>query len=332
MTRTLTSSAGVSNRTTVWAAREMLSFSRPVVVLDLFGLTKEMPANKGQTITFRRAKPFSAATTPLQEGITPTAIAFAYEDVTGTLKQYGMLVEITDAIEDTSEDPVLKDATEQCGENMGRTMEALRWGVLRAGTSVIYANGAARDAVNTAISLNKIRAAIRSLKAQKAMPITKILSPAVNYGTSAVEAAFVAVAHTDVESDIRNLAGFVPVAKYGSRAVLHETEIGTVESVRFLLSPDLESFPDAGGDKGSMVSTTGTKADVYPVLIFGKEAYASVPLRGKTAVSPTILRPGVIDKSDPLGQRGYVGWKTWFLALITNQSWMTRLECAVTAL
>ena len=65
---------------------------------------------------------------------------------------------------------------------------------------------------------------------------------------------------------------------------------------------------------------------------FGKEAYGTVPLRGQGAVEPTVLRPGVKDKADPLGQRGYVGWKTWFTAVILNQVWMARLECGVTAL
>ena len=94
--------------------------------------------------------------------------------------------------------------------------------------------------------------------------------------------------------------------------------------------------PDAGGAKAgsgtTMVSTTGTSADIYPMLFFGKEAYGTVPLRGQGAVEPTVLRPGVKDKADPLGQRGYVGWKTWFTAVILNQVWMARLECGVTAL
>ncbi|KKL70933.1 hypothetical protein LCGC14_2099990, partial [marine sediment metagenome] len=37
-------------------------------------------------------------------------------------------------------------------------------------------------------------------------------------------------------------------------------------------------------------------------------------------------------KSDPLGQRGYVGWKTWHAIVILNQVWMARLEVCVTDL
>ena len=41
-----------------------------------------------------------------------------------------------------------------------------------------------------------------------------------------------AITHTDVAADIRGLAGFVPVAKYGSRKPISEFEIGSVEDVR----------------------------------------------------------------------------------------------------
>lgn len=328
--------AGVSPRTNVYAERQMLKHAMPIRVLDKFGQLRPMPKNKTQTIKFRRPKIFTAATIPLVEGVTPSATAFAYEDVQVTIKQYGQVVEITDVIEDTHEDPVLNDATVQAGENIGRTMEALDWGVLRAGTNVFFTNGTQRNNVNTPIVLAKQRAVMRSLKAQKSYKITRILSASVNYGTSAIEASYIAVNHTDVEQDVRNMAGFIPVADYGNRSPVSEYELGTVEDTRYICSPDLDSFQDEGGTyNGSgddMVTNLGSSADIYPILYLGKEAYGIVPLRGQGAVSPTILRPGAKSKSDPLGQRGYVGWKTWHAAVILNQVWMARLEAAVTAL
>jgi N4-gp56 family major capsid protein len=323
---------GISPRTNVYAERTMLKHAKPVMVLEKLGLTKPMPKNKTDTIRFRRPRIFSAATTPLLEGVTPTETQFSYEDVSATLRQYGQVVVITDKIEDLHEDPVLNDASVQAGENIGRTIEALNYGVIRAGTSVYYANGTARTDVNTPITLAKQRAVLRSLKAQKAEKITRSLSPSSDYGTRAVEAAYVAVAHTDVESDIRNLPGFTTIAAYGTRSPISEYEIGSVEDVRYMLSPDLNPFLDAGGAKGTMVSTGGTSADVYPIVYFGQDAWGMVALRGQGTVSPTIIPVGQKTKDDPLGQRGYIGWKTWHAALILNQAWMSRLEVAVTAL
>ncbi len=336
MTTTAYSSGGVSPRTNVWAAREMLKHAGPVIVLSKFGQTKPMPQNKTETVKFRRPVVFEAQTVPLQEGVTPTATAFRYEDVTATLRQYGQVIEVTDKIEDLHEDPVIADASMQAGENIGRTMEQITYGVVKAGTSVYYSNGSARTSVNQPIALAKIRAVVRGLQAQKAMRLTQVLDGGVKYATMPIEASWVAVGHTDLENDIRDLPGFIPVASYGSRRVVHEYELGSVENIRFVLSPDLAPITDGGGTYNgsgtSMVSTSGTSADVYPVLVFGKEAYGTVPLRGKGSVQPSIIRPNVASKSDPLGQRGYIGWKSWFTAVRLNELWMARLEVAATAL
>src|SRR3990167_1689511 len=101
MTMTTSTGAGVSQRTNVYAERQMLRHAGPVMVLDKWGMTRPMPKNKSTVIKFRRPRVFSAVTTPLTEGVTPSATQFQYEDVSATLRQYGMLVEITDVIEDT---------------------------------------------------------------------------------------------------------------------------------------------------------------------------------------------------------------------------------------
>jgi hypothetical protein len=56
---------------------------------------------------------------------------------------------------------------------------------------------------------------------------------------SAIEAGFIVFCHTDLEPDIRDLPGFVPVAKYGQRSVINEYELGSVERFRFITSPEL---------------------------------------------------------------------------------------------
>lgn len=336
MTTTRSTDSGISQRTNVYAAREMLKYAAVVVVLDRFGLTRPMPKNKGSVVKFRRSNVFTAADTPLQEGVTPSATQFSYTDVQATLSQYGQVVEITDVIEDTHEDPVLNDAVKQLGENVGRTIEKITYGVVKAGTSVFYANGTARTDVNTPVTVAKLRAVVRELDRQKAMLHTRILDGSEMYATKPIEASWVAVCHTDLKNDIRNLPGFTPTAEYGTRTLVHPREFGSVEEIRFVTSPDLASWADGGGAKGgsgtNMYSTSGTSADVYPILVFGREAYGTVPLRGYGAVEPSIIPASQKTKDDPLGQRGYAGWKTYYTAKILNESWMSRLEVAATDL
>jgi N4-gp56 family major capsid protein len=332
MAITKSTDTGVVQRTNAYAAVQMLKHAGPTMVLGKFGMNKPIPQNKSTTIKFRRPVVFTAATTPLVEGVTPSTTGFSYEDVSVSIKQYGQVIGTTDVIKYTHEDPVLNDISEQAGENIGRTIEALNYGVLKGGTNVFYANGTGRGDVNTAITLTKQRAVTRALKAQKAMKISKMLGASVNISTEPVEAAYVAVAHTDLEADLRGLSGFIPVAEYAQAKPLCPEEIGRVEDVRYILSADLGSIADAGDTKGSMVSTTGTDADVYPVLYFGREAFGTVALKGKDAVSPSIIPVDEKTKDDPLGQRGYVGWKTWHACVILNEAWMARLEVACTDL
>lgn len=331
-----TTYGSISQRTAAWVAREMLSHAEPVLVLSKFGASKPLPMNRAKSVKFRRPIPFAAipASQLLAEGVTPTPIQLNYEDVSLTLNQYGGLVRITDVVHDLAEDPVLKDAAMLSGEQAAETIENIVWGAVRAGTSVIYNNGTARNQVNTVLLLTKLRLAVRTLRSNRARPITRIMDSSPNWNTRAVEGGFVGIGHTDLENDIRNLAGFIPVADYGSRQPLCPEELGTVESIRIILSPVLTAFADAGGTAATngTVTTSATNSDVYPFLVVSREAYGLVALKGKYAIEPTVINPGVKEKADPLGQVGYVGWKTYFNATILNERWIQRIEVAAKAL
>jgi N4-gp56 family major capsid protein len=327
--RNATTTSDISNRTAAYAAAEFLRRAIPFLVFELFGQSYELPTNSTKVMKFRRYEALDATPNALTEGVTPAGKTLTTTDVTATLSQYGDLVTITDVINDTNEDNTLKQAIEVLGEQAAEMLERVRFGILKAGTNVYYANGSARDAVNTALTLTLQRKITRFLKGQKATQITKILRSTPSYGTEAVAPSFVAICHPNCETDIRSMTGFKDVVDYGSMSSW-PNEIGSVEGVRYVYSTIIEPWADAGGDKGLMMSTTGTKADVYPVLYVAKEAYGIVPLKGRAAVSPMVLNPNIARGGDPLGQRGSVAWKTMQTAVILNQAWIVRAEVAVT--
>jgi len=199
---------------------------------------------------------------------------------------------------------------------------------------VIYGAAAdtARSDVNDPITTPIQRSATRFLSAQRGRKITSKMGSTVQWGAEPVDAAYIGFGHTDLDSDIRDMTGYVPVEKYGSMKPL-PYECGKVETVRYVLTPLLEPFQGAGSATlNGMVADDSTNVDVYPIVIIAKEAYGCIPLRGAGAIHPTVINPGTVDKSDPLGQRGYVGWKTWFVAVVLNQAWMVRLEVGATDL
>jgi N4-gp56 family major capsid protein len=164
--------------------------------------------------------------------------------------------------------------------------------VLKAGTNVFYANGVAgRANVVAPISLADQRRVTTGLNRQNAKKISSVVASTPDYNTKSVEAAYMAVCHPDLETDIRSMAGFKPVADYGPHTSPFEGEIGSVEQVRYLTSTVIAPWQDAGGTAGANRSTGGTNADVYPILFFGRDAFGMVPLKGKSAMTPMVVNP-----------------------------------------
>lgn len=344
----VTSYGDISPAVAAYSVVRMLKRAMPYLHLEKFGQTYVLPTNSTQTAKFRRyflsgaggsagtSTPGSAfyipvAITPLVEGVTPTGTKLANQDYTVTLAQYGDFVTITDVIEDTHTDPVLREATDLLGEQAAMTVETLRFNVLKAGTNVFYGNAVAgRVNVVTAISLADQRRVTTALNRQNAKKITQVIASTADYNTKSVEAAYMAVVHPDLETDIRSMSGFKPVADYGPHTSPMEGELGSVEQVRYLASTVIAPWADAGGAKGVMRSTSGTNADVYPVLVFGRDAFGIVPLKGKSSMTPMVVNPKPA-AGDPLGQRGTVGWKLWNATVILQEAFMARLEVAATA-
>jgi N4-gp56 family major capsid protein len=332
----------------------MLEHAQPITVLGDFGTQREMPQNSTDTLVFRRTLPFGASAagttientsryvgTPditasnfvLAEGVTPNSNTISFQDVSVQLQQYGVLFKYSSKTEQLYEDDIPGEMVKLTGETLAEVMEQVRYGVLKAGSTVIYANGSSRSAVNTAISLNAIRKAARTLESNRARRVTSRLAPGVNFGTRAVQPAYVVFCHTDAVSDIRNLPGFTRVEEYGSFKPIHDREVGACEDFRFVSSPLLKSFLASGSATiNGMLSVGAANVDVYPFIVIGEDAWGQVALKGMSAIKPVVLKASQTNHANPLGQFGYVGASTWFATVRLNDAWMARIEAGVTAL
>jgi N4-gp56 family major capsid protein len=324
----------ISPRVGIFAVANFLANAEPQLVLEKFAMVTDVPKNKGLAIKFRRPVVFDVSTVSLTEGVTPAPQVLEYEDVTVNLAQYGAWVPFTDVIADTHEDPNLRAMTEECGKQAASTKEAILWGVLRGGTSVIYSGTAnSRGTVNAPLDEDDLRSSVRELKANHCKKITKRLSASPNIATEPVNAAYIAVGHTNLEADVRDLSGFVPVEKYSNFNPVSEHEIGKVEEIRIILTPHLEPFFGQGSGTTTGVLNNGANVDVYPLIVFGQDAYGVTPLKGGSSANIAVKNPKMGESyEDPLGQRGFVSWKMWFAAVRLNEQWMTRIECAASAL
>lgn len=332
---------------------EILAHAAPVEVLGMTGQIKKMPKNTADNVTFRRWLPFGgtdnvwitgsnvgtfASNHQTTEGVTPSADTITATDITVTLQQYACLYAVTDKTVDLYEDDVPAEMKRQTGERMGLVREMIRYGVLKGATNKFYAGGTSYATVDETLSLNLLRKVARDLLGKHAKQITSILAASPNFNTAPVEAGFLVFCHTDMEPAIRDLPGFKHVSEYGQRKVMNENEIGSCERFRFIMSPELAAW--LGSDatyRGAAVGATGLQStssyvDNYPCIVVAEDAWGDVALRGAESFDVTWQAPGQKDKSDPLGQRGYIGAKFYSAATVLNQGYMAVVVAGTPAL
>lgn len=323
--------SGISGTVAAKLEKQALRHAQPHLVLAIGAKKFSLPKNNTKTLRCRRAVPYSAATTALTEGTAPSATALSYVEVDLPLLQYGAFTRVTDVLIDLHTTPILSDINQLNSEQAAKTKEALLWGILQGATVTYWSGGTSTATVDEPISLSIARKAVRTLNSNKAKKFTQIVKGGVKENTYPVEAAYICFAHTDAAADIRDMAGFVPVSRYGSQKPIHEMELGSVEDVRYVVSADLTPNADAGGAKaggsaGEQISTTGTSTDVYSAIFVGMDAYGCLNLAGKGVYTPVVVPVGAPSKSDPLSQQGSVGWKMYSAEKVLNSDWVVVLE------
>ena len=336
----------IASRNLIRAEMKMLKHVEPIQVLGSFGDQKTQPLNKTDTVVFRRLKPFNATAveTPditaanfvTSEGVTPTANTISYTDVTATLSQYAVLFKFSSKAQLLYEDNIPDDMSKLTGETMAEIAELVAYGQIKAGSSVIYANGTTRLGLNSAISLNKLRLAARTLETNRGKKVTSAIKSGPDFGVSSVEESYIVFIHTDISADIRDLAGFTKRVDYGTAIKpVHKREIGACEEFRFVTSPLFAPYLATGaGDDSTMVSAGSSANDVYPSIIMAESAWGHISLKGHgyTGISPTVIPASVKNHANPSGMFGFVGADFWYTAVRLNENMMIRLESCATEL
>lgn len=305
--------------------RTLLLRAVPLFVHTRWAQVRDIPRKAGTTtVKFRRYGNLTAATTTLSEGITPTGSSLSVTDITATCLQYGDFITITDVLDYSSQDPVLMEAAEILGDQTGDTLDQLTRDVLNAGTNVYY--GGTGHTLRTQVAAGEIitdtlvKKAVRLLKNNKARRMTKMVNATTGYNTTPLNASYVGITHPNVTYDLKGVTGWTSVEKYASTNGLMDGEVGKVDEVRFVESPNAKVFT-AGGAASN---------DVYSTLIFGSDAYGTTRISGE-AIKNIVKPLGSAGTADPLDQRATSGWKATFVAKILNDAFLVRLETAVSA-
>lgn len=299
-----TSTEGVSillkevlNRTILKAAKEKNVFNQ-------FGQSVKIPKGKTKVLSFDRAQPLDVSTTALTEGVTPAGDKLTLERITATPMQYGHYIAVTDEFDFFKHDPSpeLLKKTELLADQMASTFDLLTLNVLKSGTNVQYAGGKksiAEIAATDKITVQEVMKAVRTLKANKAEPISGndyvcIIDPYLAY---------------DLMGDDR----WQKVKEYDP-SDMYKGEIGKLFGVRFVDTTQNMELEESEKE--------GNSAKLHRAFFFGKNAYGSTNNKGNCE---TIVQPA----TDPLHQVSTIGWKGHHVAKILTNEWMVEFIGAV---
>ena len=303
-----TAGEGLSVEMKTFYSDYLIDNAKPNLVHDQFGQKHPIPQGSGKTIEFRRFIPFSKATTPLKEGVTPDGGKLEVTNLTATVQQYGHYVTLSDVVQLTAIDILLVETTELLGAQAGVTLDTITREVLNGGTSVIYSNGKENRADLTGadkLTVDDIFRAARFLKNQNAPKI---------------DGSYVAIVHPDVAYDLMRNEEWIDVHKYTDNVEdVYEGEIGKIGGVRFVESTEAKKFEGEGSGE----------RDVYSTLVLGAKAYGVTEVTGG-GLQHIVKQLGSGGTSDPLDQRGTAGWKAIKTAERLVENYMVRIESGCT--
>ena len=331
---------------------KMLPIAQKHLTFARFAQKDSKGTGEGNTIRHRRYKKFPINTTPLGEGVTPDFDTLESEVISHSIRQYGRYTPVTDLMELLGQDPYISIISDRQAIQAAETMDMLAYKHFRTPANVIYTNDGSvaggvsnvavtqRDNVNGILSPTgkEFDQAIRFLENNDAVKMTEMLSASPDVATEPIRAGFIAICHPNLRYDLEKIDGFVPVEKYASGDVM-DFEMGSYNGIRFISTTQAVPF-DRNGDlstgagatphANTSVLATSSKTDVYPIVIFARDSVGTATIGGMDSIVPKVVRP-TPSGTDPLGQRGTVGYTFMFGSIILNEDWMISIETAASA-
>lgn len=246
----------------------------------------------------------------LTEGIPPVSKNLTITEVNAELKQYGDWIKISDLAETVSVDGMMVHAAEALGEYEGQKLHRVMLYALEATTNFQYGDGtvAAENLITAGMKLSApiIRKLVRTMK--------------VNNAARFPDGFYHMIVDPFVGMDLLTDPEFVDLAKYNGGMAqdgginLLTGEVGKGWGVRFKEANELLTGAGFGGIK------------TFHNILYGPNGFGMLDLAGMAVrkIDPRTNRGIAIysqpvnspDKSDPLGQVGFVSCKVAFNGIV----------------
>jgi N4-gp56 family major capsid protein len=261
-------------------------------------------------------------------------VGFVRKEISGSFTSFGFFHEWTKEARDFDTDAELAMHVnrELMNGAVEMTEDALQIDLLNAAGLVRYAGAATTNATldtGMIVTYSDLMRLSIDLDNNRTPKDTTLITGSRMTDTKTIDSARVMFVGSEMlptlraMKDLHNQPAFIPVRMYGDATTLLTGEVGTVDQFRIVVVPEMLKWAGAGATSSdASYFKTGTKYDVFPMLVVGKESFTTIGFQtdGKSVKFNTITKePGesTATTANPYGNTGFssIQWYYGFLAM-----------------
>lgn len=297
-----------------------LQFSEDLLSTPMFNLIHSFgcdrhyaESNIGKTTRMSRYERLSTNGGQLDgSGIDPAPEVPVRTDVDATMEIYAKTIVINEQVTLYENDKVLTKFTALCGQWLREKEDLLMRDLYSSSVSYLNATGGVDGDQPSEITRKDINNIERILLNNDARTMLEGIDADLKFGTAPTRDAFIALANTNITTDLQNVSGVLLKNAYPDQVGLRPEEYCSVSRFRFFVSSRAAVIPNA--------SLLGN--NVYTIPMYGLEAAAKIEQNNYTAVLG--YRPPFVVSS--VAQNSQLYAKFAIARAITNQNWISGLN------
>lgn len=312
-------------------SKKLLTTAIQETVLDQFAWTVPLPKNAGaKIISFFRRTPsannssglVSAVQTLAEGSPIATFTDFTLDRIDVSMVQYGEATKVTDILTMTQLFDALNMNITGMGEDAALHADDITRNALvaatQAGVTLNQASGTTTATMSKMYAQSQANFAALAANTPSASKIqaTDFIRAATQLKINRApmwSGNYVAIVCPEMSYDIQNDPDWIDANNYAQTKARFKSELGMYGNCRFVEHTNA-FVEDSAGAEGTYAVSATVANRIFRSFVLGKEAYGCPSLSGEGPYSPKVMivPPGKAEKSDPLGQFGTAGWKTYW--------------------
>lgn len=246
-------------------------------------------------------------------GIDPAPEVVVRTDIDATMEIYAKTIVTNEQVTLYENDKVLTKFVALGGQWLREKEDLLMRDLYASSVSYLNATGGVNGQQPSEISRADVNNIERILLGNDARSMLATIEAENKFGTAPTRDAFIALASTDITSDLQNVQGVQLKNSYPSQEGLRPEEYCAVSRFRFFVSSKAAKVPNSSSPGGQTV---------YTIPMYGLEAAAKIEQNQYTATVG--YRPPWVVSS--VAQNSQLYFKFAIARSITNQNWISGLR------